>query len=149
MVRQVRSSLKYVSYKDRKEVAAALKLIYNAPTAEAGWTALQNFRALYDARFPSIGRSWEAAWDELSPFFDYPPEIRKIIYTTNAIESVNRSLRKISKNRGVFPHQESLLKLYWLALERIAKKWTMPIANWSEALNRFAIEFGERMPKLD
>jgi putative transposase len=79
----------------------------------------------------------------------FPAEIRKVIYTTNAIESVNRSLRKISKHRGVFPHQEALLKLYYLALERIAKKWTMPIHNWHEALNRFAIEFGDRMPQLD
>jgi transposase-like protein len=78
----------------------------------------------------------------------YPAEIRKAIYTTNAIESVNRSLRKISKNRGVFPNQESLLKLYYLALERIAKKWTMPIHNWGEALNRFVIEFGDRVPQL-
>ncbi len=79
----------------------------------------------------------------------YPAEIRKAIYTTNAIESLNRSLRKISKNRGVFPNQESLLKLYYLALERIAKKWTMPIHGWSEALNRFVIEFGDRVPSLD
>ena len=79
----------------------------------------------------------------------YPAEIRKAIYTTNAIESLNRSLRKISKNRGVFPHEESLLKIYYLALERAAKKWTMPIQDWSAALNRFAIEFGDRMPRLN
>jgi putative transposase len=86
---------------------------------------------------------------ELITFLKFPAEIRKAIYTTNAIESVNRSLRKISKNRGVFPHQEALLKLYYLALKRMMKKWTMPIHNWTAALNRFAIEFGDRMPRLD
>ena len=146
VVHQVRSSLKYVSYKDRKEVAAALKLIYNAPTAEAGWAALQNFRALYDARFPSIGRSWEAAWDELSPFFDYPPEIRKIIYTTNAIESLNSSLRKISRHRNLFPSVDSAFKLFYLGLKNISRKWTRPVPNWHDALNRFSIEFADRMP---
>ena len=93
-----------------------------------------------------VKENGELRWEGL---FGYPAEIRKAIYTTNAIESLNRSLRKISKNRGVFPHEESLLKLYYMALERIAKKWTMPIHNWSEALNRFAIEFGDRMPRLD
>ena len=95
-----------------------------------------------DRRFSRIRLSGQWSHGELA-------EIRRAIYTTNAIESVNRSLRKISRSRGVFPHQESLLKLYYLALDRIAKKWTMPIAHWSEALNRFAIEFGDRMPKLD
>jgi putative transposase len=146
VVHQIRNSLKYVNWKDRKEVAAALKVIYNAPTAEAGWTALQNFRALYDARFPSIGRSWEAAWDELSPFFDYPPEIRKIIYTTNAIESLNSSLRKISRHRNLFPSVDSVFKLFYLGLKNISRKWTQPVPNWRDALNRFAIEFADRMP---
>ena len=116
------------------------------PTAEAGWAALQNFRALYDARFPSIGRSWEAAWDELSPFFDYPPEIRKIIYTTNAIESLNSSLRKISRHRNLFPSVDSVFKLFYLGLKNISRKWTKPVPNWRDALNRFAIEFADRMP---
>jgi putative transposase len=102
---------------------------------------------LFLRKYPSISKSWRAHWSELIAFMKYPAEIRKAIYTTNAIESLNRSLRKISKNRGVFPHEESLLKLYYLALERAAKKWTMPIHNWSEALNRFAIEFGDRMPR--
>lgn len=146
VVHQLRNSLKYVNWKDRKEVAAALKLIYNAPTAEAGWTALQNFRALYDARFPSIGRSWEEAWDELSPFFDYPPEIRKVIYTTNAIESLNSSLRKISRHRNLFPSVDSVFKLFYLGLKNISRKWTKPVPNWHDALNRFAIEFADRMP---
>ena len=114
--------------------------------AEQGLAA---FEGKWDRKYPSISKSWRTDWPELMMFMKFPAEIGKAIYTTNAIESVNRSLRKISKNRGVFPHQESLLKLYYLGLDRIAKKWTMPIANWSEALNRFAIEFGDRMPRLD
>jgi len=109
--------------------------------------ALQAFERKWDRKYPSISKSWRTHWPELITFLKYPAEIRKVIYTTNAIESLNRSLRKISKNRGVFPHEESLLKLYYLALERIAKKWTMPIQDWSAALNRFAIEFGDRMPQ--
>jgi putative transposase len=149
LVHMVRHSLSYVGWKERKAVAADLKAIYRASTLAEAEQALALFADKWDRKYPSISKSWRLHWPELIAFLKYPAEIRKVIYTTNAIESVNRSLRKISKNRGVFPHQESLLKLYYLALERIAKKWTMPIANWTEALNRFAIEFGDRMPKLD
>lgn len=149
LVHMVRSSLSYVGWKERKAVAADLRMIYRAATAAEAEQALCAFEAKWDRKYPTISKSWRAHWAELVMFLKYPEEIRRAIYTTNAIESVNRSLRKISKSRGVFPHQDSILKLYWLALERIAKKWTMPIANWSEALNRFAIEFGERMPKMD
>lgn len=149
LVHMVRHSLSYVGWKERKAVAADLKAIYRAATVAEAEQALAMFAQKWDPKYPSISKSWRAHWPELITFMKYPAEIRKVIYTTNAIESVNRSLRKISKNRGVFPHQESLLKLYYLALERIAKKWTMPIQNWNEALNRFVIEFGERMPPLD
>ena len=149
LVHMVRHSLSYVGWKERKAVAADLKLIYRAATAAEAEQALRDFEAKWDRKYPSISKSWRANWPELITFLKYPAEIRKALYTTNAIESLNRSLRKISKNRGVFPTQESLLKLYYLGLERIAKKWTMPIHNWCEALNRFAIEFGERVPKLD
>jgi putative transposase len=149
LVHRVRHSLSYVGGKERKAVAADLKAIYRAATVVEAEQALAAFEQKWDRKYPSISKSWRTHWPELITFLQYPAEIRKAIYTTNAIESVNRSLRQISKNRGVFPHQESLLKLYYLALERIAKKWTMPIHNWSEALNRFAIEFGARMPKLD
>ena len=149
LVHMVRHSLSYVGWKERKAVADDLKLIYRAATVAEAEQALQAFEQKWGRKFPSIGKSWRAHWPELMTFMKYPAEIRKVIYTTNAIESVNRSLRKISKNRGVFPHSESLLKLYYLALQRIAKKWTMPVHNWSEALNRFAIEFGDRMPRLD
>jgi putative transposase len=149
LVHMVRNSLSYVGWKERKAVATDLKAIYRAVTAAEAEQALAAFEQKWDRKYPSISKSWRTHWPELITFLKYPAEIRKAIYTTNAIESVNRSLRKISKNRGVFPHQESLLKLYYLALERIAKKWTMPIHNWCAALNRFAIEFGDRMPKLN
>ena len=146
LVHMVRNSLNYVGWKERKAVAADLKAIYRAATEAEAEQALEAFALKWDRKYPSISKSWRAHWPEIIGFLKYPAEIRKAIYTTNAIESLNRSLRKISKNRGVFPHEESLLKLYYMALDRIAKKWTMPIHNWSEALNRFAIEFGERMP---
>jgi len=149
LVHMVRHSLSYVGWKERKLVAADLKAIYRAATVAEAERALAAFEAKWDRKYPSIGKSWRTHWPELITFLKHPAEIRKAIYTTNAIESLNRSLRKISKNRGVFPNQESLLKLYYLALERIAKKWTMPIHNWCEALNRFAIEFGDRMPRPD
>lgn len=149
LVHMVRHSLSYVGWKERKTVAADLKLIYRAATVAQAEQALEAFEQKWDRKYPSISKSWRTHWAELITFLKYPAEIRKAIYTTNAIESLNRSLRKISKNRGVFPNQESLLKLYYLALERIAKKWTMPIHNWGEALNRFVIEFGDRVPPLD
>jgi putative transposase len=147
LVHMVRHSLSYVGWKERKEVAIDLRSIYRAATEAEAEQALTAFEQKWDRKFPSIGKSWRSHWSELVTFMKYPAEIRKAIYTTNAIESVNRSLRKISKNRGVFPNTESLLKLYWLALERAAKKWTMPIHNWHEALNRFILEFGDRVPR--
>ena len=146
VVHMLRNSLKYVSWKERKEVAAELKNVYNAPTAEAARTALNAFRERYDERFPAISKSWENHWDRLVPFFDYPEEIRKIIYTTNAIESLNSSFRKISRHRNLFPTLESLFKLFYLAAKNISKKWTMPVRDWPAALNRFTIEFGDRIP---
>jgi putative transposase len=148
LVHRVRYSLNYVGWKERKTVAADLRLIYRAATEAEAAQALTSFEAKWDQKYPSISKSWRTHWPELMVFLKFPAEIRKAIYTTNAIESVNRSLRKVSKNRGVFPHSEALLKLYYLALERVAKKWTMPIADWNAALNRFAIEFGDRMPAL-
>ena len=148
LVHMVRYSLSYVGWKERKAVAEDLKAIYRAATEVEAERALQAFEQKWDRRYPTISKSWRRNWPELVTFLKYPAEIRKAIYTTNAIESLNRSLRKISKNRGVFPNQESLLKLYYLALERIAKKWTMPIHNWSQALNQFAVEYGDRMPPL-
>ena len=126
-------------------MAAQLKNVYNATSAAAAKSALAEFRELYDERLPAIGQSWEANWERVVPFFDYPPEIRKIIYTTNAIESLNSSFRKVSRHRNLFPTLDSLYKLFYLAAKNIAKKWGHPVRDWPAALNRFTIEFGERI----
>jgi len=145
IVHMVRNSLKYVSYKDRKAVAADLKLIYNAVTEEEARLNLANFKEKWDNKYPSIGKSWEGNWTKIITFFAYPGDIRKAIYTTNAIESLNMSLRKIIKNRASFPTDEAVLKLLFLALRNISKKWTMPIHDWGKAMNQFALHFGERV----
>ena len=146
VVHMVHHSLNYVSWKMRKTVASDLRTVYAAATLEAARAALDEFEQKWGADYPPIAQSWRRNWDRITPFFDYPPEVRRIIYTTNAIESVNMSLRKITKNRGSFPSDEALLKLFYLALNNIAKKWTMPVQNWKPVLNRFTIQFGERMP---
>jgi len=146
IVHMVRHSLKYVSWKERKEVAADLKTIYGAPTAEQAEMNLAEFEAKWNETHPSIGQSWRRNWERITPFFAYPKEIRKVIYTTNAIESLNMSLRKVTKNRGSFPNDAAMFKLLYLALNNISKKWTLPIRDWKGALNRFAILFEDRMP---
>lgn len=146
LVHMVRHSLKYVSWKQRKEVAADLKTIYQASTAEQAEMNLAEFEGKWDKTHPSISQSWRRNWERITPFFAYPPEIRKVIYTTNAIESLNMSLRKVTKNRGSFPSDAAMFKLLYLALNNIAKKWTMPIRDWKPALNRFTILFEGRMP---
>jgi len=147
IVHLVRYSLNYVSWKLRKEVAAGLRAIYTAATADEAEWQLDAFEAQWGEAYPSIGQSWRRNWVRVIPFFDYPAEIRKVIYTTNAIESVNMGLRKITKNRGSFPSDEALLKLFYLALKNISAKWTMPIRDWKAALNRFTIQFEDRMPQ--
>lgn len=148
IVHLVRHSLNYVGYKQRKEVASDLQTIYRAATREEAELQLDEFAQKWDAQFPTISKSWRSNWERIVPFFAYPADIRRVIYTTNAIESVNMSLRKIIKNRGSFPSDEAALKLLYLALQNIARKWTMPIKEWKAALNRFAILFEERMPAL-
>ena len=145
IVHMVRNSLKYVSWKDRKDVATDLRLIYNAVTEEEAGLNLANFKEKWDNRYPSIGKSWEGNWTKIITYFAYPGDIRKAIYTTNAIESLNMSLRKIIKNRASFPTDEAVLKLLFLALRNISKKWTMPIQDWGKAMNQFALHFGERV----
>jgi len=147
IVHMVRHSLNYVSWKRRPEVAADLKRIYQSATAEEAELRLGEFEAKWNDEYLPIGQSWRRNWPRLIPFFDYPPEIRKVIYTTNAIESVNMSLRKLTKNRGSFPSDDALLKLFYLALRNISKKWTMPIRDWKAALTRFTIQFGDRIPQ--
>ena len=145
IVHMVRNSLRYVSWKQRKDVATDLKTIYQAPTADQAEIELMAFEEKWDKTHPTIGQTWRRNWERITPFFAYPPDIRKVIYTTNAIESLNMSLRKVTKNRGSFPNDESMLKLLYLALNNIAKKWTLPIRDWKAALNRFSILFGDRM----
>ena len=147
IVHMVRYSLNFVRWKLRKTVAADLRTVYTAATAEEADRRLTEFEAKWGADYPSIVQSWRRNWERVIPFFDYPAEIRKVIYTTNAIESVNMSLRKVTKSRGAFPNDDALIKLYYLALRNISKKWTMPIQNWKAALNRFTIMFDERMPQ--
>jgi putative transposase len=146
IVHLVRHSLNYVGWKQRREVAADLKLIYTAATDQEAEQRLAEFSLKWDEKFPMIAKSWRSNWTRVIPFFAHPPEIRKIIYTTNAIESLNMSLRKVTKARGSFPSDEAVSKLLYLALRNIAKKWTSPVHDWKDALNRFAIIYENRMP---
>jgi putative transposase len=148
LVHMVRHSLKYVSWKQRKEVAADLKTIYQAATAEQAEMNLAEFEAKWDKTHPSIGQSWRRNWERIIPFFAYSAEIRKVIYTTNAIESLNMSLRKVTTNRGSFPNDAAMFKLLYLALNNIAKKWSRPVKDWKAALNRFSILYEARMPEF-
>ncbi|MBU5639090.1 IS256 family transposase [Geomonas sp. Red69] len=147
IVHMVRHSLNYVTSKQRKEVADDLKLIYQSTTAEQAEMQLNAFSEKWDKKHPTISRSWRRNWEQIIPFFSYPPEIRKVIYTTNLIESLNMSLRKVTKNRGSFPNDEAMFKLLYLALNNITKKWKKPIINWKAAMARFAILFEDRLPK--
>jgi putative transposase len=146
IVHLVRHSLNYVSWKQRPEMAADLKAIYGAATAAQAAQQLEAFAAKWDASHATVSGIWRRNWERVIPFFGYPADIRKVIYTTNAIESINMSLRKVTKNRGSFPSDEAVLKLFYLALNNIAKKWTMPIRDWKAALNQFTILFEGRMP---
>jgi putative transposase len=146
IVHMVRNSLNYVSYKDRKAVATDLKTIYTADTESAAEQALMVFAQTWDKQYPTISKSWLNHWPQVIPFFAFPKDIRKAIYTTNAIESMNMTLRKVLRNHRHFPTDESAMKVIFLALNHISKKWTMPIRDWKSALNRFAIDFEDRMP---
>lgn len=146
IVHLVRHSLNYVGWQQRKEVARDLRTIYGAATEEAAAASLEEFSLKWDAKFPMLAKSWRNNWQRVIPFFAYPPEIRKVIYTTNAIESLNMSLRKVTKARGSFPHDEAVFKLLYLALRNIEKRWTKPVQHWKEALNLFAIVFADRLP---
>jgi putative transposase len=148
IVHMVRHSLRFVSWKQRKEVAEDLKTIYQAPTVEQAEANLTAFAKKWDSSHPTISKSWRNNWERIIPLFSYPPEIRKAIYTTNAIESLNMSLRKVTKNRGSFPNDEAMTKLLYLAMKNISKKWTLPIRDWKSAMNQFTILFEGRMPVL-
>ncbi|TDO53897.1 mutator family transposase [Idiomarina sp. 017G] len=139
IVHQICHSLRYVNWKQRKTIAADLKLIYGAATRAEAEQALELFAEKWDEEHPTISRSWRANWKRLSVFFEYPVEIRKAIYTTNAIESLNASLRKITKTRRSFPNDEAVMNVLYLALHQASKKWTMPIRNWKPAMAQFEI----------
>lgn len=146
IVHVIRNSLRYVGYKERKAVVADLKLIYEASTIDEAELALHAFATKWDKQFPAISRLWFEKWANITPFFNYPEEIRRVIYTTNAIESLNMTLRKVLKNKRFFPSDEAAFKQLYLGIRNISKKWTMPIRNWGAAMSRFMIEFGDRLP---
>ncbi|WP_290785742.1 IS256 family transposase [Halomonas sp.] len=146
IVHKVRGSLKYVPWKERKAVARDLRAIYGAATLAEAEAALTRFADTWDAKSPAISPSWRADWPRLMGFFDYPPPIRRVVYTTNAIELLNYSLRRVLKTRGAFPNNGAVTKVLDLALRNVAKKWTRPLHNWRQALNQFIILFPERMP---
>jgi len=145
IIHMVRNSLKYVSWKDYKVVTSGLKTVYQAPTEEAALMALDAFGKVWDDKYPQISKSWRAHWENLNTLFSYPPDIRKAIYTTNAIESLNSVIRAAIKKRKVFPTDDSVRKVIYLAIKDASKKWSMPIQNWRLAMSRFIIEFGDRL----
>ena len=147
IVHMVRNSLRYVGYKERKQVANDLKQIYQSVTEEEALLALEQFESRWNDKFPNIGRSWRKNWDNLATLFQYPQAIRKVIYTTNAIESLNSVIRKATKNRKIFSHDNSAFKIIFLAIESASKKWTMPIRDWNAAMNQFMILREERLKK--
>lgn len=145
IVHLIRNSLDYASWKDRKALAAAIKPIYTAPTAEAAEAALDAFEAGdWGQRFPTVVAAWRRAWTRVVPFFAFPPDVRRVIYTTNAIESVHARLRKIIKTRGHFPSDEAATKLIWLALRNITADWSRATRDWKAAMNQFAIIYEDR-----
>ncbi len=144
IVHQVRNSLRYVVWKDKKEFAADMKEIYHAATLQAAEQALENFEKKWNHKYTYAVRSWRNNWVELTQFFDYPLEIRKIVYTTNVIESLNRGIRKYTKTKSVFPHDQAALKAVYLAIANVEKKWTFPVRDWGSILNQLIIKFGDR-----
>jgi transposase-like protein len=148
IVHLVRAALRYVSTEDSKQVAKDLKNIYQAATVLEAEAALEEFAQVWDAKYPTIAKQWRAKWADIVTLFDFPPPIRKAIYTTNAIESVNSVIRKFTRNRKIYPNEESALKLVFMAIREAAKKWTMPIHHWKQALNHFAVLYEDRMPRI-
>jgi putative transposase len=149
VVHLVRAALRYVTDKDSDQVIADLKKIYQAPTVLEAEAALDSFAQAWGDKYPTIVKQWRLKWPDIAAMFEFPPSIRKAIYTTNAIESVNSVIRKFTRNRKQYPNEESALKLVYMAIHEASKKWTLPIPKWREALNYFAIIFEDRMPALD
>jgi putative transposase len=148
IVHLIRNSLDYANWRDRKALAAAVKPIYTAPSAEAAQAALEAFESgEWGRRYPTVPAAWRRAWDRVIPFFAFPPDVRRVIYTTNAIESVNAQLRKIIKTRGHFPSDEAATKLIWLVLRNITAEWKRPAMGWKSAMNQFAILYADRFTR--
>ena len=145
IVHQIRNSLKYVSYKKKKEVATDLKAVYTANTEKEALLALEQFEQIWGQQYPNIAKSWRTHWDNLAVFLQYPHAIRKVIYTTNPIESFNSQLRKVTKNKRSFPNNDAVFKSLFLTINYITKKWTMPIANWGQAFAYFVVKFDGRI----
>jgi len=145
IVHQIRNSVRYVSYKDVKKITSALRPIYSAASEEAAMEELNQFEAVWGEKYPLIVRSWRQNWAEISTFFKYPPEIRKIIYTTNIIESYHRQLRKVTKGKSIFPTDESLLKMLYLATQDVTRRWTGRVQNWSQILLQLSIFFPDKV----
>lgn len=148
IVHLVRAALRYVSTEDSKAVVRDLKKIYQAATVVEAEAALEEFAQAWDEKYPTIAKQWRAKWTDIATLFDFPPAIRKAIYTTNAIESVNSAIRKFTRNRKIYPNEASALKLIYMAIGEASKKWTKPIHHWKQALNQFAIMYEGRMPEL-
>jgi len=145
IVHQIRNSIKYVSYKDVKKITSALKPVYTAATEDAALEELDRFEKAWGGRYPLIVASWRNNWSELATFFKYPAEIRKLIYTTNMIESYHRQLRKVTKGKSIFPNDESLLKMLYLATQDVLRKWTGRIQNWGQILLQLSIFFPDKV----
>ena len=145
IIHQIRNSLKYVASKDQKVFMKDLKKVYQAPNKSQAEMELVNLEEIWSKKYPIVIRSWKDNWNELSTYFQYDTSIRKIIYTTNAIEGFHRQVRKITKTKGAFPSDMALLKLIYLATENISKKWTLPIPNWGLTVQQLCIKFGDRL----
>ena len=146
IVHMIRNSVKYVPYKDRRAVTTDLKEIYLAPSEDAAAGALEKFAEKWDGKYPAISKSWWSRWNEVTPYMKFSPEIRKALYTTNAVESLNYTLQRNLKTRQSFPNDEAAMKLVFMILQRISKRWTMPIKNWGEAIHQFSVIYGDRVP---
>jgi len=148
IVHLIRNSLDYASWKDRKLLAAALRPVYTAPSAEAAAHALDEFeRGMWGQKYPTVTAAWRRAWDRVIPFFAFAPAVCRVVYTTNAIESIHSRLRKIIKTRGHFPSDDAATKLIWLALRNITADWGRAAKEWREAINQFAIAYGDRFTR--
>lgn len=145
IVHQVRYSARFVNYKDRKAFCGDMREVYTAPTEEAGLAALDRFGEKWGDKYSYAVKSWKSNWQVLSTFYKYPPEIRRLVYTTNPLENLNRRLKKVTKTKGSFPTDDSLFKILYLAVSDASEKWNMPIWDWTTILNQLRVYFGERV----